>query len=244
MKIKIVGFPFLHDRLLEEGNEFVKSGEDIFLNEQADGELPRVVVESLGLEVRQEKEYFSVVKFFHEGFSSQTIVAIPMRGFMPGGLGLDMVSGYACRFVDKAPPLFENESLGEMLREMRYTGFLTAGFGRDLCSLRLGAGLVFYNVLEGIPGLLTDFLTKRGRLLESWTYSVLLSRYPFPAEGKAERIAFAVDPSASRHLHFFGAERSRLSDDRDKDRGGDFVGNYNERRCQEGASHVRGAQDS
>ena len=209
MKVKLVGFDFLRERLTQEGCEFVGSGEELFLNEQADGELPKVVLSSLGIKTRNEPERFGVMKFFHNGFSPQTIVTLPVWGMMPGNLGANIQTALAARFIPSTPPVFENEDLSLTLAEMNYTGFVTAGFGQELCSLRLGAGMAFYNVMEGIPGLLIDFLTGKNMLLESWTYSVLLSRFPYPAMEKADRVAFSVDPQARGHLWFFKVQRQK-----------------------------------
>lgn len=209
MRIKLNGFEFLRDRLMCEGNDIVSTAPDIYLNSTADGAFPGAMLEAMGISLNSGPEKYRLLKFFHEDFSPQTIVALPIVGFMGEGLGLELIAGTACRFVSSEPDVFMNEVLIDTLKEMNYTGFVYAAYGEELCSFGLGAEYAFYNILESIEGKLTDFLTLKDRLLESWTMSVLLSRYPYPFQEKHSNIAFTVMPQVKKHLHLFNVKKDK-----------------------------------
>lgn len=210
MKIKLEGFDFLKDRLISEGNELVEMGEEIKLSTKTDGPFPAPILEALGIKVDNLPETYRIVKFFNYDFSPQTIVTIPIVGMMQSGLGFPLESGLAARFIDKEPDIFSSDTLIEVLREMHYVGFVYAAYNTDkLCSFGLGAGMYIYNLLESLEGKLTSFINLEDRLLESWTLSVVLSRYPFPFRKSDSELCFKVTPQAKRHLHLFNTEKNK-----------------------------------
>jgi hypothetical protein len=209
MKIKLNGFEFLKQRFLNEGDELVTHGADLYLNEEADGAFPKAMLDALGITLDKGPEIYRFLKFFNKDFSPQTIVALPLRGLIGEGLGYDTEVGMACRFVSAEPDIFMNEILIETLQEMNYTGFVYAAYNDELCSFGLGAGMAFYNVLESIEGTLTDFLNINDRLLESWTLSILLTRYPYPFKLKANNIAFKIYPQAYKHMHLWDCQKNK-----------------------------------
>ncbi len=204
MKIKLEGYEFLKERLETEGTELVNNDWDIRLNEMSEGKIPRSIVESLGVDLVEGEELFRFVKLFNKDFSPQTLVAIPIVGMMNGGLGYNTTVGMGCRFVNTEPDIFFNQSFTDTLNEMDFTGFISALMSpHGLIELRMGAGMALYNILEGVQGRLEDFLSLKERLLESWTLSVALSRYPYPYENKFKPVSFVVSKKAQEHFYPF-----------------------------------------
>lgn len=124
------------------------------------------------------------------GWAAQTFLGIPIYGLMNGGIGARVVVGCCGCWISrtaKAGELFTNETTTEIMKTTNHSGFvsvcMSVGDGKVI-QIETGVpGFGMYNILEGVVGKVSTFLTDvdGNRCIESWTTSLLLSRYPFPS---------------------------------------------------------------
>lgn len=216
MKIKLTGYETLKRPLVLEGHEIVSEGAEVEFDEAKELEIPPSGVELLQLPASEGEELLRVIRWFDgEWWSQQTLLGIPLLTMMNDNLGEVTETGLVCKFVnsDRLNALFANAGLVSLLMKMKHRGFVTLFLGRDLgvLKLRLGPGIGLFNVLEGFNGPILDLLLRGGPLLESWSVSIVVSRYPFPFDETGERLYFEAGNPAEKHLWFYGLEGFRRS---------------------------------
>lgn len=232
----------LSRRLLMEGDEIVKRAReadliysDKIIEDKRDlppvigGDLlfSKEVTGALGYKVSPlECHEFSLSLWFSpsEGWLDQAIFTFPLRGLMNYNLSTPLVVGGASRYVDDSPLvelLTESPSLEATLKRMTYNGFVSLLLDFDLLVVGVSLGipdLGFLQVLEGCRGKISDFLVdpSGNRLHESWTASLLVSRYPYPHKERGERVWLReVCQDFEKHFYFFniqGTEKSLYTD--------------------------------
>lgn len=149
--------------------------------------------------------------FDGEEFSYQLFVGLPFLRLMNDDLGPPAEVGMAGRFVESVfgESLF-NEELVEVLRDMKYKGFVTFDqFGRTTKKVWLGVPyLGLFNLIECMSGTVMEWFQKPKRLFECWTISSLFSRYPFPAlGGEIEKSELTgLKPEVEKHFSLMNYE--------------------------------------
>lgn len=219
MKIKLTGYETLKRPLVLEGHEIVLEEAGVEFDEGKELDIPLSGVGLLQLPMTTVSggELVRTIRWFDgEWWSQQTLLGIPLLTMMNDGLGESVETGLVCKFInsDRLNALFANAGLVSFLMKMKHVGFVTLALGQDLnvLSVRLGAGIGLFNALEGFAGPTLDLLMHGGPLLESWTVSIVVSRYPFPMMDMAtERIYFENGNPAEKHLWFYGLEGFRYS---------------------------------
>lgn len=162
-------------------------------------EIPSTILSGLGIETEKGETSFIVMKWFDEfnGWGSQTSIGIPLNTLMNNNLGPKCLTGLCLRYVseDSCPKLlhfFHKKSLVEFLKKLNHTGFVSAEcvFTQsdvDLKSIRTGLlRPAIFATLEGVKCPLSEFFAEPNYLMESWASSILVSRFPFPAEGQTD----------------------------------------------------------
>ena len=211
MKVKLIGYDTLKAHLDMEGDSIVEKDEDLFLDENIEGEIPFVAAKALGFVFEEGKEFFMVTRRFNSKWNRQNYVSFPLPTILNDNLGYSVESGRVGRYVQDNPyeELFEN--LSPLLNEMKYKGFISLKFNsnKKLLSISFGAGLALYNILEGVKGKLSDFFFNEEEVMESWSISLVLSRYPYPFRQTSDRIFISIPPSAGKHLWFYNMNSFR-----------------------------------
>lgn len=182
--------------------------------------LPRDVLNALDVEVDKTGRYLGTVsKWLDTTWSTQTILGVPLCSLMNEDLGPSCPSGYACRFVhdSRLDEYFDNPKLESLLKDLKYTGFVSFSFGVDKSNevvvTRVETGIPnrgFFNILESTKDKLSSFLTQESPILmESWTISLLISRAPYPFKPLDIQKAYVKNPLSRdvlKHLYFFNLE--------------------------------------
>jgi len=163
-----------------------------------------------------------VFSWFDRTFRHQILMGTPYAHLMNEGLGPVAETGMVSRFVsgENVERLFNNEHLLTTLKERNYIGFVSFGLhtSYNLDELYkvvyLCTGVPYYgmfNVLEGIPGRLIEYLTGDVEILqESWTCSQLLSRAPWPYQEEAERAYIeGLNPGVEKHFYWGDVHRHK-----------------------------------
>ncbi len=227
MKVALDGrYRILERNIRLEGDEVVPrtAGPDVLLGWPSEYVFPRAIVESMGFEPSEGPPDFYAFRWSDSGeWRDQVLVGFPLRTLMDGDLGPPVEAGMACRFVPRESPAgeaFERRELADALQYLDYRGFVTIGLSIEDLELRLKEVRIgwvpywgFLNALEGVPGRILEWVANPDvRLMESWTVSLLLSRWPYPAKQKSER-AFIGIPGreAEKHLWLWNVEGHRKS---------------------------------
>lgn len=135
----------------------------------------------------------TVTRWYTEGeFSQQTYVGIPLIGVMNDSNGAKVPVGLVGRYVrpELFSWLFQEDGLLSFLKELNYSGFITYKLAwNDVVGLQTGVPYWgIYGILEGVRGAkISDWLSRPFRLYETWTASVLVSRFPYPGKDTGER---------------------------------------------------------
>lgn len=213
MKVKLIGYNTLERAIKMEGDIIVEKDEELLLDESNEKSLPEVAMDALGFSFGHGNEAFSVTKRFAKSWGTQTFVSFPLPYLMDGDLGYKMEAGRTGRYIQDNPydTLFEN--LNVLLSEMKYQGFVSLRFNqkKELVDIFFGAGLALYCMLEGVKGKITKFFTGEEGVLESWTISLILSRYPYPFKETSNRLFLKIFPSIEKHLWFYALKSHRKS---------------------------------
>ena len=136
----------------------------------------------------------------------QTLVGFFAEGMLPGGAGAPCLSACAARYYAATPLAHDvwcSLELQSLLRSARFRGLLFAlvdpnGDVVDVTSLPPAGALC--GVLEGVRGSLADWLAAPSALLESWTASLVVSRFPWPEENNGAVPVGPLEPRAARHF--------------------------------------------
>ncbi len=208
MKVKLNGYNLLRLTILAEGDTIVEKGEDIFLDESVEGVVPDVAMQVLGYTPQPEEEFFMITKRFSDGWSNQTYISFPLPTLMDNNLGYVFESGRVGRYIPENPINPFNDvfkTLENLFNEMNYKGFVSVKVSRNmnLIGVLFGAGLALYSILEGSKEKVSTFMSKGEHVLESWSASLVISRYPFPFELKSKRLFLTLTNSAMKHLWFY-----------------------------------------
>ncbi len=215
MKIRLIGYNNLKRALILEGDEIVEKGEDLLLNEETEGIIPLIVVNSYspGFKFFTGPEFYSITKRFKTSWNNQTLITFPLPTLMNGDLGYPEESGRVGRYVQENPHQNLFDQLKQLLDEMKYDGFITMKFNinKQLIDISFGAGMALYNILEGVKGRLSEFFKDMTEVMESWTASLVLSKYPYPFIEIKERTFIKLNPSMEKHLWFYELNNFRNS---------------------------------
>ncbi len=148
-----------------------------------------------------------VSRWFDGEFAQQTLITFPAIGLMQGDMSALVDSGACCRYVDPFPFDHLFLRMDDFLRQIHHRGFVTVGLaGTTTTSIQLGLpGYSIYNVLESTRLPIIEALTKPDRFFETWTISILISRYPFPHKDETTDRVFVnnIPPAARKHLWLF-----------------------------------------
>lgn len=217
MKIKLSGsdvFNSISSHIELEGDEVVERGEDLSFGngrERASiggglGISNQQALEALGFEVG-DNPVLSASQWYDEVWTGQVFVGAEMRGMMDGGLGRDLSTGFVGRFYSKSKrlnDLFHTTSLINLLSELNYRGPVTLSLSPDgkVSRLSYNPGLGLFNLLECRRSKISEVLTDphANRLYESWTVSLLISRYPYPEIIPIKSSASRVDRELLRNF--------------------------------------------
>ena len=171
------------------------------------GEMSTSMLEMLDIEKKRGVAFVS--KWFDrfDGWSDQMVVSIPIYGLMNEGMGADVLSGVALRFIDTSPlqVLFGNELLSETLKQQKHSGFVSIEILDDGTSCGISYGIPNGGnsvILEGCKQRLAEFFTCPERLMESWAVGLYITRYPFPSVENTERV-HVEGLDRSMHKHFY-----------------------------------------
>lgn len=163
-----------------------------------DREIPAAMASAFGYDASSARRpEFFLSKWFDRiaGWGDQTLIGIPLYGLMNNNLSVQVPVGSALRYINKSPlsDMFSNVRLEKLLHDASFTGFVSIWLilGDSPLVTNISTFLPFYSlfaVIEGCTSKISDFLSGTSRLRESWTVSLLVSRWPFPAEGPVERV--------------------------------------------------------
>lgn len=213
MKVRIQGYEALRIPLELEGDTIVKKGEDLFLDEGAEGPIPTVAANALGFTFFEGEEAFTITKRYSSTWLHQIYISFPLPTLMNDDLGRKIEAGRVGRYIHNTQyePLFS--MLSPLLTEMNYNGFISMRFNKEnnLIEILFGAGLSLYAILEGVRGKISDFFSVSEAVLESWSVSLVLSRYPYPFKDESDRLFLKISSDAKKHLWFFGLNSYRKS---------------------------------
>jgi hypothetical protein len=157
-----------------------------------------------------------------KSWTSQVLVGLPLVGLMENGLGRQISVGCCASYLDekslecKAVQVSLRPELVVLLQEMNHNGPVSFWFSAvdgGLASLETGIpswGL--YNLLEGVPGKLSEFFSRPNemRLRESWTSSLVLSRYPWPCKTHTEENLQFNNLNDEIEKHFWLGEHTQF----------------------------------
>jgi len=219
MKINLLGYETLKRPLILEGHQICADGAEVEFDESKELEVPLSGVSLLDLpatKMDEDGELVRCIRWFDgEWWSQQMLLGIPLSTMMNEDLGQEAESGLVCKYVnsDRLNALFAHAGLVLFLMKMKHRGFVTLFLGHDLCvlSIKLGAGIGLFNAIEGFSGPILDLLMRGGPLMESWSVSIVVSRYPYPMEETSDRLYFETGNPAEKHLWFYGLEGFRRS---------------------------------
>ena len=205
MKVKLRGYNTLRRTIELEGDSIVEKDEDLFLDENIEGSITTVAAEALGFSFGIGDEAYMVTKRYNSGWDNQTYISYALRTLMNNDLGFPLEVGRAGRYIQDKICCDHFEKLNSLLDEMNYFGFISLKFNADnnLIDVLFGAGLALYGMLEGVSGKISSFFKDSGKILESWSVALVLSRYPYPFKPTCDRLFFDLPPSVAKHLWFF-----------------------------------------
>ena len=205
MNLKLNGYETLKQAIISEGDSLVESNECFLFDESVEGVIPKIAADVLGYVLKDGKEFVMVTKRFSSGWSNQIYVSFPLPTLMNDNLGVEIESGRVGRYIQTNPFDSIFHSLTDLFTEMNYRGFVSIKLTSDmeLIDILFGAGLSLYNMLEGIKGKISDFLIHDEYIMESWSASLVVSRYPYPFQLEGERLFIKLNQSAMKHLWFY-----------------------------------------
>lgn len=150
-------------------------------------------------------------RWFDKEWRDQIILGVPLRHMMNYGIGKTQITGLSCLFIKEGMlwDLLEVLEVSETLSHLKHKGFVTIGLALDnfspsVVSLYTGLPpLGIFNVLEATEGRFADYiLGERESLLESFTSTLILSRYPWPYREREEKALLGeLTPQVLRHFH-------------------------------------------
>ncbi len=205
MKVKLEGYDLLQLAITSEGDTLVEKDEELLLDESAEGIVPSVAMQVLGYILKPEKEFFMITKRFSSGWNKQTYISFPLPTLMNNDLGYVFEAGRVGRYIPDNPCKEIFNTLESLFNEMKYKGFVSIKMSRnmEIVSVLFGAGLSLYAILEGSKQKISDFMLNGEDVLESWSASIVVSRYPFPLQTTAKRLFLNLTTSAMKHLWFY-----------------------------------------
>lgn len=152
---------------------------------------PRTAITLLGYEFSTSPADFFLSRHYdiESGWSSQILLGILIHGLQEGNRSFPTLAGVCTSFVHGQilQSLFERREIEDLLGELNHSGFVSILLSSEdgkVCGLETqlpGTGI--YNVLEGRSQTTAGFLKDQGQILkESWTSTLVLSRWPYPLE--------------------------------------------------------------
>lgn len=205
MNVKLIGYNTLRMPLELEGDTIVEKDEDLLLNEKVEGSIPTVAVKALGFNLNEGEEAFMITQRYFNEWQEQRYISFSLPTLMNNNLGYKEESGRAGRYIQTS--LYDEFFilLTPLLDKMNYKGFISLKFNKDreVIDVLFGAGLALYSILEGVKGKLSDFFFYKENVLESWSTSLILTRYPYPFKEMDERLFLNIPSSMEKHLWFY-----------------------------------------
>ncbi len=203
-------------RMSEEGDTIFRYNPlTASVNDEKDFDL---VLDFARLQIPVETKPAEMVSFYYiryfsrEGvYSCQDILAFPLRYVLTDDQGPVCEAGMCARYVNPTERLTELFSdITPYLKDTGYKGFVSVGcnFNKDdVVRSWVFTGLpriALFNIIEGIKGRLSDWFLQPSILSESWTTSLLLSKFPYPLLSTAEEkiILRGVTPGVRKHFWF------------------------------------------
>ena len=167
--------------------------------------LPRSLLRALGLATTPSAPVGYVARVWSGvGWGAQTLLGLLVRGWGPGGAGAPVVTATAARYVPATSlHCWEVEALQRVLRASAFRGWVfglvdAEGALVELTTAPPGGALL--GALEGVKGSLGAWQAAPTLLLESWVSSLVLAKWPWPAEGaKASKLP-AFSEEVLRHF--------------------------------------------
>jgi len=185
-----------------EGDTVCKEGEvDLTLDFRAET-IPLQGLSTLGYQTVSAQPDFFISRWFDGAWHPQEFVGVLVSGLMNENLGPEIPAGFGG--IYKRVGEVWKSGLANLLREMKVRNFVTLGLTRDLQVTGFQTGVPFpglFCMLEGFPCRIVEWFQKPRELLESPTISVTMSRYPFPHQGKDEKVSVeGLSPAVQRHF--------------------------------------------
>lgn len=221
----------LRRRLELEGNQIVpiESAEFIITDKSYNGRLPSmlsgttfnsVVMGELGYDLSDFPADCFVSRWFdsREGFSRQTFLGFPTVGVGERNMGAQVRTGCCGTWVQSAwiNTLFSRPELTAILSASHHSGFVSLWLSsEDGLLVEMETGIPswgLYNVLEGLPGTLGGFLEcpRESEFLQSWTTSIVLSRFPFPLQSHLKERYSIGGISTNVEKHFWLSDATQF----------------------------------
>lgn len=171
---------------------------------------PLDVVKRLGFDVSGEQSDFYVTRYFEhdKGWGPQVFLGIPLLGLMDGGISARVETGTVGLYTRSQEVIkhFERDELGVMLKEIKHSGFVSIRMtteGLEVCGIETGVpswGL--YNIFQGVTRGLVRFFGGPSccRFNESFTVSLLLTRWPWPGAKLSEPVQIEIEREVEEHF--------------------------------------------
>ena len=159
-----------------------------------------------------------ISRWFNKGWSSQTLIGFPLTTLMNRDLSCLCEAGMAMNFTNEEvyTNLFAHPVLKETLENMKFKGFVSFSLyisdKAEITVSEIRTGIPFngfFNLLESLPGRLSQFLNGEDDILrESWTVNLLLSRYPYPHLQEDSQVYIeGISSELEKHLYLFECTR-------------------------------------
>ena len=165
---------------------------DLFLGGTCGGSMsvPRALSDAWGFEILEGQRDYFLGRWYDEGWHSQVMAGVPVRGLMNWGLGSPGETALGMRFLDprKSDHLFQNPDLMGALEGWGVRSLVRFWFSVEgnMTGVEVSLDdLALLNLMESLKGRPGGFFQSphETRLSETWTVSVVLSRFPWPWKG-------------------------------------------------------------
>lgn len=158
----------------------------------------------------QDPEYCFVTTYADGQFGNQLALQIPMTGSMSGGMGINVCSGCATRYIQPSnlqTCLEHTPNIADTLGE--YRGFVSWAFSSTHDFLWATKGVQYYGLYSLLstlnPELLIPWIENpmSVRFVEAWSGALLVSRYPWPVFKNTEVETMVNLSGLSTQQHFW-----------------------------------------
>lgn len=206
-------YDMLVQRIIEEGDTLVGSKEEATLVVAEPTWFPREFVKSLVPDAEDNgvNTVFYVTKIFNgKEFLDQTIVGVPLIGTMNASIGARRPTGSVCLHAvvsDELESIFQNVEVLTVLKNMSYTGFVTAVWTETKLK-GLMTGIPSYGVcamFEGLRQTVVQQFEYPRHLNSMVSIGLLLSQFPWPMNAVEKAIVPRPHNLMWKHCWFFSS---------------------------------------